>query len=96
MIYIRPWTAKVSFYTAIFRTEEELEMSLLTAEYNSFLIWRQNALPLNEASEQPHDGAIVWFFVAVGALFSAVLKDIFYHVPLYLHGENREETTFSC
>lgn len=33
-------TAKVSFYTAIFRTEEELEISLLTAEYNSFLIWR--------------------------------------------------------
>ena len=33
-------TAKVSFYTAIFRTEEKLEISLLTAEYNSFLIWR--------------------------------------------------------
>lgn len=33
-------TAKVSFYTAIFRTEEELEISLLTVEYNSFLIWR--------------------------------------------------------
>lgn len=45
---------------------------------------------LNEASEQPHDGAIVWFFVALVALFSAVLNDIFYH------GENREETTFSC
>ena len=35
-------------------------------------------------------------FVALGALFSAVLNDIFYHEPLYLHGENREETTFSC
>jgi len=51
---------------------------------------------LNKALERPHDGAIVWFSVALGALFSAVLKDIFYHGPFYLHGGNREETTFSC
>ena len=51
---------------------------------------------LNIVLERPHGGAIVWFSVALGTLFSAVLNDIFYHGPLYLHGENREETTFSC
>ena len=48
---------------------------------------------LNKALERPHDSAIVQsysVFVALGALFSAILNDIFYH------GENREETTFSC
>ena len=45
------------------------------------------------ATTEPHNIA---FFVALGALFSAVLYDIFYNDPLDLHGENREETTFSC